>query len=198
MYVGDNESSLKRFVSHLLNFICHFIWSKVTKKTHSDCFRAFNNTKVGVEEDMLWSFFRINGSRRFEDDDSSNRHGPCGIHSHFLRWGERRKFVFQTFFWNMSSYWSRMSKVILSYLEVFRLGVSKHGHAVLDVRWCNIHSPYRCFLLGSPFLHFTTSFYRLNLKSFYYSVTGWVGNAGRCFTWQSESPFFKETGQQPV
>jgi len=98
-----------------------------------DCFRAFDNTKVGVEEDVSWSFFRVNGLRRFEDDDSSNRHGPCGIHSHFLRWGKRRKFVFQTFFWNMSSYWSRMSKVILSYLKVFRLGVSKHGHAVLDV-----------------------------------------------------------------
>jgi len=75
-----------------------------------------------------------------------------------------------------------MSKVILSYLKVFRLGMSKHGHAVLDVCWCNIHSPYPCFLLGSwvsfsgdpvnPFLHFTTSFYRLNLKSFYYSITG--------------------------
>jgi len=25
-----------------------------------------------------------------------------------------------------------------------------------------------------------------------------LGNAGRCFARQSESPFFKETGQQPV
>ena len=136
MYVCDNESSLK-FVSHLLNFICHFIWSKVTKKTHSDHFRAFDNTKVGVEKDVSWSFFRVNGSRRFKDDNSSNGHGPCGIHSQFLRWGERTKFVFQIFFWNMSSYWSRISKVILSYLKVFRLAIVSciSRHLSIEVKY---------------------------------------------------------------
>jgi hypothetical protein len=62
-YISYNEGLLEGFISHVLDFICHFVWSKETKKAHCDSLRTFHDAKVGVENDVSGAFLRIDGSR---------------------------------------------------------------------------------------------------------------------------------------
>jgi hypothetical protein len=63
VYISHNEGLLEGFISHVLDFVCHFVRSKKTKKAHGDSLRTFHDAKVGVENDVSGAFLRIDGSR---------------------------------------------------------------------------------------------------------------------------------------
>ena len=75
---------------------------------------------------MSWTFLRVNRLSRFENNNSSNGYRPRGIHSIFLRWGERMRSEFHFFFLKCEFI---VSNVILSYL--MECSMSKCGHAVI-------------------------------------------------------------------